>query len=335
MVGRKISRVSPDAVQLPLDFDQAPEKTVGVPKVIIPIGTTFEPGLGIRQALVNWEANNHQMIDIVFNGHHLELAEKYASNKKYDFTEQYIVGEGGLVNLSVFINILRCEERLRTWSKEVQQQTGTRAIRGISFDCPDENSSVGLLWKNLGSFPYSKKSDVSLFQSRYITPICWINKVTKKQVFEDLSKWTGYITYRIGNEFKIDLDLFLKEVTETLLTHKLAQGYICLSIWKSGQVEVIWTSYEDTVERQGIIHNSLNDPVGTLNEIQSNEGIRHIYENLLQKYHGIFVSSYKGAQFTLNSDARYTVQSRSNYERSKFQPNSVLFTVHLFCPKPL
>jgi hypothetical protein len=330
MSGKKKSRASPDVTQLYLDFSDTSNTIIETPKVVIPVETTFDVSQGIREAKMFAKDNNYNPISVEFNAHHLELAEKYISSKNYEPTEQYITGEGGLINTAVFINILRCQETLLKWSKSHQAITGQPTIKNILFEEPQKDTVVGKLWRNLGCFPYGNNENVSTFQSRYITPIYWVDQQSKDEVFQKLTRWTENIAYRIGQQLKTDLNMLFKEIITTLSRHGLAHGYLCISVWRTGQIEVIWSS---TIKSDQASEHQSFDLIQELKQIQVNEGISYIYENLMQMYNGLLVTDYQGAVHSLNSTGLYRIHSQSSRQRTDFYPNSALFTLHLFCPQ--
>ncbi|MCT7980262.1 hypothetical protein [Laspinema olomoucense] len=308
-----------------------------LPQIPVYVPTTFDPCQGIREAKQGWKSNQVPS-EIVFDCRHLELAQEYAcqpnSGEFFSTKEQYLLGKGGLVNLAVFINLLRCYGTLGKWSQNMFQETGIKPIKDFHFIRPNLNTPVGKLWDVLGMDGLTKKpwrnvwtSDVTEFQSRIITPLLRVNDKNRNDIIKNMERWLAYIVDRIGNPTYYQLLTLISEVVKNLVGHG-EKGIFGLSIWPSGQIEIIWSNPidhldwwppEDTADS---LANSLLSSNGG--------GMPYIYEDLLPRYKGLLIINWKTHHLIFHSSRSFEIigpKPRSD----AFLPRSILFNLQLFC----
>jgi hypothetical protein len=359
---RKKSRASPDAAQLSIVFEDSigsedghgetaavnmqetevfdaqirNSDSVDTLKVVVPVETTFDVSQGLREVKAFWE-EHHAQLEVVFDCRHLELANAYVSSREpniFEPEEAYLIGKGGLLNTAVFFNMLRCCMTLEAWSKQVEQQTGKSMLKGIKFEVPRPNTPVRYLWDHLGMRPYvsGKIPEVSHFQSRYITPILWVDQTNEPDIIRSFKAWTEYISDRLSNTLKTELMMLTTEVTSNLIRYGFNHGFYGVSIWPSGQVEILWSNPIDHLKDWP----QDDTAIGLINSLQSQNGggagMAYIYNQLLPQYHGVLAMNCKGIDLIVRSSGRYSLHSQSSHERDAFFPTSILFTLHLFCP---
>jgi hypothetical protein len=337
MSTRKATKPPSGFEQLPLDFSESSASAFSsLPTVVIPVETTFDVSQGMREGLTFWEEQK-TAFHIIFNCRHLELAESYVvgESEVFDSAEVYLIGRGGLINTAVFINLLRCCQSLETWSMQVQQNTGDSPIRSIRFEPPDLSTKVGKLWKNLAfldTYDPSNPPHVEEFQSRYITPILWVTRENEQEVLQQFVGWLLDISDRLGDPLKDDLIKIAIEVITNLVKYGFNQSYYGVSIWPSGQVEIVWSNSiahlkdwppEETA--QGII-------TGLQASTKGGAGMDYILHDVLPRYHGLLAINCKGNDLFFHASRKYSVFSQYSPDREMLLPTSILFTLHLFCP---
>lgn len=315
-------------------FSQAERRDA--PQILVPVETTFDASQGIREVKMFW--NKHLVpVEVIFDCRHLELADAYVSSREtliFEPQEAYLRGKGGLLNTSVFFNLLRCCNSLQAWSDTLQQNTGQAALSMMTFQEPRSRSSVGRLWNHLGMRPYvpGKTPRVSHFQSRYVTPILWVDHTNEAEVTRKFTEWTFSITDRLSRELRTDLVMLTTEVISNLLKYGFT-GFYGVSIWKSGQVEVMWSNPIDHLKDWPPDATA----TGLINSLQGQQkggaGMNYIYNRLLPRYKGILFINCKGNDIIAHSSGRHSLYSQSAHDRDMFFPNSILFLLHLFCPE--
>ena len=334
---RKLTKLPSGFTQLTFDFDElSPSASSTLPTVIVPVETTFDVSQGMREVLTFWEEQK-TAFHIVFDCRHLELAEAYIVGERevFDPTEVYLIGRGGLINTSVFINLLRCCQSLETWSMQTQKERGDYPIRSIRFEPPDPSSKVGKLWQNLALVnQYDSKTlpQVDEFQSRYITPILWVTRKNEQEVLQQFIGWLLDISDRLGDPLKDDLIKIAIEVITNLVKYGFTHSFYGVSIWPSGQVEIVWSN--------SIAHLKDWPPADTANGIitglqgstRGGAGMDYILHDVLPRYHGLLAVNCKGNDILFHASGRYNVFSQYSPDRSMLLPASILFTLHLFCP---
>jgi len=334
---RKPAQLPPGFVQLTLDFGESSQSASGtLPTVVVPVETAFDVSQGMREVFTFWEEQKTSF-HVVFDCRHLELAEAYMVGERevFDSAESYLVGRGGLINTSVFINLLRCCQSLETWSIQMQKNTGDLPIRSIRFEPPDPSSKVGKLWQNIAFLSeYDSKAPprVEEFQSRYITPILWITRENEQEVLEQFIGWLLDISDRLADPLKDDLIKIAIEVITNLVKYGFNNSFYGVSIWPSGQVEIVWSNSiahlkdwppEDTAN--GIIN-------GLQTSKRGGAGMDYILHNVLPRYHGLLAVNCKGNDLFFHASGRYNVFSQYSPDRCMLLPTSILFSLHLFCP---
>ncbi len=334
---RKPAKPPPGFVQLTLDFgESSPSASSSLPTVVVPVETTFDVSQGMREVFTFWEEQK-AAFHIVFDCRHLELAEAYVvgESEVFDSDEAYLIGRGGLINTAIFINLLRCCQSLKTWSEQIQQDTGDTPIRSIRFEPPDPSTKVGKLWQHLAflnEYDPGNPPRVEEFQSRYITPILWVSRENQQEVLQQFIGWLLDISDRLADPLKEDLIKIAIEVITNLVKYGFNHSFYGVSIWPSGQVEIVWSNSiahlkdwppEDTA--QGII-------TGLQASTRGGAGMDYILRDVLPRYHGLLAVNCKGNDLFFHASGRYSVFSQYSPDRTMLLPTSILFTLHLFCP---
>jgi hypothetical protein len=348
---------------------EAATKYKATPKVVAPVeptlnvyqsnqipvyvGITFDPCQGIREAKQRWKKNPVPS-EVLFDCRPIELAapDYYASEPRFDELfapeEEYLLGRGGLLSNAVFINLLRCYGTLKKWSDDVLKETGTKPIRGFKFIPPDLNTPLGKLWEVLGMPGLTDRppknlwmSGVMEFQSRIVTPLLMVdnNNRKPKDVLSHFHDWLDYISDRLSREMENKLWTGVCEIVKNLVDHG-HRGLFGVSVWSSGQIEIVWSNPIDH------IHNwpPDNTALGLANSLLSHKGagMAYIYDQLLPRYKGVLVINWKTHHLIFrsvpNSDEPSNIATSFSImglqpRSDAFLPRSILFTLHLFCPE--
>ncbi|MFM6456972.1 MAG: hypothetical protein ACKPH7_34735 [Planktothrix sp.] len=324
-----------------------------VPEILVPVGITFDPCQGIREVREAWKKNPVSS-EVVFDCRHLELAESYSCTPNLDeffpAEEQYLLGRGGYLNNAVLLNLLRCYGTLDKWRREVYQETGVRPISNFSFRRPDLNTAVGKLWDVLGMPGLTEKqpknlwtADLIEFQSRIVTPFLMVDKKNRNFLNTNVQDWLDYISDRISSQTYNKLFIVVCEVMKNLVEHGNG-GLFGLSIWPSGQIEIIWSNPIDHLKRwwppddnvKGLANSLLNSKGG---------GMPYIFKELLPQYKGVLIINWKTHNLifrsTGESDNKKKLTNRlTSFDDLGFKPRSeiylprsILFQLNLFCPE--
>jgi hypothetical protein len=314
-----------------------------LPKIGVYVGITFDPCQGIREIKQQW-ISNPVLSEVVFDCTPLELAQEYACQPKPDefFSreEEYLLGRGGFVNVSIFINLLRCYETVAKWSRDFSQEPETKRIKGFQFIRPKPTTPVGKLWDVLGMEELIHKSPSNLwnnnlcssgamkFQSRIVTPFLMVNGQNRKEVQTCVQEWLDYLLIdlkRISDETCIALWKLICEVIKNLVEHG-HKGVFGLSIWPTGQIELVWSNPIDHLYWWP----PEDTPYGLANSLLSSQGggMPYIYD-LLHRYKGLLIINWK--TYNLIFELSGKVQLSGLKPRTNdFLPRSILFHLHLF-----
>lgn len=322
-------------------------------QVTVYVGITFNACQGIREAKQGWKKNPVPS-EVVFDCRPLELASKYATELRleelYAPDETYVLGRGGLVNIAVFIDILRCYGTLAKWSQEVCKETGTKPMIDFKPIQPAPDTPVGKLWNVLGMSNLMTRnpsniwnSGITEFQSRIVTPLLMVNIKNRNEVLTNVQDWFDYISSRIGNQTRYRLITVVHEVVKNLVEHG-HRGTFGVSVWPSGHIEILWSNPidhlvdwwppEDTAK--GLAESLLNSSGG---------GMPYIYEDLLPLYKGVLIINWKTHNLIFRPAGRKVCESHEFYSKrainfsliglksrsDTFLPRSILFHLHLFC----
>ncbi|MEH2442195.1 hypothetical protein [Nostoc sp.] len=278
---------------------------------------------------------------MIFDARHLDLAKYYVAGNKEVFNpeEQYLVGKGGLINISTFFNLLRCKETLNDWSNDEWKKAGIRPINKFDFIPPNTNA-VKQLWNNLGMpDPYiNSSSNVAKFRSRYITPILWVDELSEQEVFEQFSVWTHKICQKLSSHLKTDLLMqAIPEITSNLVKHGFG-GLFCVAVLRSGQIEIFWSNLINHIKDWPPEDTAYGLAEGLQNRGGGGAGMKHIREKLLPRYDGVLEVNYKDIDLCFYSEGGYEILGQGSRRDESdpnngndLLPNSILFTMHLFC----
>ena len=320
--------------------NQSQSKRMTDSVVSVYVGITFDPCQGIREAKDGCR-KSLVPLEVVFDCRPLELAPDYASGSKVFFEpdEQYLIGRGGLLNIAVFVNLLRCYNTLREWSDE-RKETGIQPIRCFNFIPPDPKTSVGRLWEVLGMpnlttnlLKNEPDSGVMEFQSRYVAPLLYVNSSNRNRVLPCYQNWLNEISDRLGEEMVDKLWPAVPEIVRNLVNYG-HEGFFGMSVWPSGQVELNWSNPVGKVP-DWPPDNTVEDltAVDLANILLSRKGggMAYIYDELLPPYKGVLIVNWQTHHLIFRSVrgdfSIMGLKPRSN----AYVPKSILFTMHLFC----
>ena len=315
--------------------------TSNIKRVVVPIEIAFDVCQGIRDVKQFWVLNNKPELEVIFDARHLDLANYYVAGNKEVFNpeEQYLVGKGGLINISTFFNLLRCKETLNDWSNDEWKKTGKRPINKFDFIPPNTNA-VKQLWNNLGMpDPYiNSSSNVAKFRSRYITPILWVDELSEQEVFDQFSVWTHRICQKLSSNLKTDLLMqAIPEITSNLVKHGFG-GLFCVAVWRSGQIEIFWSNLINHIKDWPPEDTAYGLAEGLQKRGGGGAGMKHIREKLLPRYDGVLEVNYKDIDLCFYSEGGYEILGQGSRRDESdpnngndLLPNSILFTMHLFC----
>lgn len=305
------------------------------------VGLTFDPCQGIREVKQKWKRNRVPS-EVVFDCRPLELAPKYATEPKLDELfapeEKYLLlGRGGLLSSAVFINILRCYGTLAKWSQDVHKETGTKSISQFKFIQPDPDNRVGKLWDVLGMSELTKKKPQNAwtssgeleFQSRIVMPLLMVNSSNRNDVLTDVQDWLNYISKRLGST-QYRLFKVICEVVKNLVEHG-ERGTFGVSIWPSGQIEILWSNPIDHLIDWWPPEDTAHGLANSLLSLKG-AGMRYIYEDLLPTYKGVLIVNWKTHNLIFRSAGDFSIMGLHPRSDS-FLPRSILFHLHLFCPE--
>jgi hypothetical protein len=321
------------------------------PEILVPVGITFDPCQGIREVREAWKKNPVSS-EVVFDCRHLDLAKSYSCTPNLDefFSpeEQYLLGRGGYLNNAVFVNLLRCYGTLDKWWRDVYQETGVRPISNFSFRRPDPNTAVGKLWDVLGMPGLTEKQPKNLwtagvmeFQSRIVTPLLMVDGNNRNSLITDVQDWLDYISDRMSDKTQDKLHHLVCEVMTNLIKHG-QRGLFGLSIWPSGQIEIIWSNPIDHLVEWWPPDNNVTSLANSLVNSKGG-GMPYIYEELLPQYKGVLIINWKTHNLIFRSTGESDDQKKSTDRLTNFSvlglkprsgiylPRSILFHLNLFC----
>lgn len=326
--------------------------------VTIPVGITFDPCQGLREAkqkiaMLRARHGNQLRVQVEFDARHLELISEYTTLGKelLELEQLYITGTGGLLNLNVPMNLLRVAGTLWKWNDAEYQRTGTQPISRLMYKRPSPNTLVGQLWDVLGMEGLTKRPPqndvlrgVLEFQSRYVTPFLYVTEesapqedIRKKSVKTYFQNWVFQIQDRLGKmedsypipPLQAELVKALPEIIDNVVNHA-GGGLVGLSVWPSGQIEITWSNPLDKTDppwppgdEPQVLAESLQ------NSKSGGAGIKFICNHLLEKYSGVLLVSWQTYHVAFRSGGDISIFGL--YPRTKeFVPRSILFNLHLF-----
>lgn len=325
-----------------------------IPQISVYVGITFNECQGIREVKQGWKRNPISS-KVVFDCRPLELATEYACEARLTellepeeiyLQETYLRGGGGLLNVAVFVNLLRCYGTLHKWSCDMHQKTGVRPIIDFEFIPPDVDTPVGQLWKVLGMDGLTQKTpkneliDVMDFQSRIVTPLLMVNKTNRNDVLPYVQEWLDFISDRIGDKIQYKLWRLVCEVVTNLIHHG-HKGIFGISIWPNGHIEIIWSNPIDHISDWWPPDDSA---VGLANSLLGSQGrgMPYIYD-LLHLYQGVLIINWKTHHLIFRSSGKKDEEEKNLLNKppsfsimglkprsEAYLPRSILFHLHLF-----
>lgn len=313
-----------------------------VPKlnqISVYVGITFDPCQGIREVRQQWK-KNQVLSEVVFDCRPLELAPKYATEPKLDEffapEEEYLLGRGGYLSNAVFINLLRCYETLAKWPQDLYKETGIKPISQFKFIPPDSNTPVGKLWDVLGmpglitTKPQNARTSSGelKFQSRIVTPFLVVDNDNREEVLKAVHNWLLDISARIGDKTLHTLLKVVGEVVKNLVEHG-QRGTFGVSIWRSGQIEVLWSNPIDHLVDWWPPEDNAQSLAKSLLSTKG-AGMRYIYEDLLPRYKGVLIINWKTHDLIFRSAGEVSITGLQPRSDSAL-PRSIFFNLQLFC----
>lgn len=310
-------------------------------QIPIYVGLTFDPCQGIREVKQRWKQNPVSS-EVVFDCRPLELAPKYATEPKLDELfapeEEYLLRRGGYLNNAVFMNVLRCYGTLAKWSQDVYEETGIQPIQKFNFMRPKSNTPVGKLWDVLEMPELIKKNPQNVrtssgeleFQSRIVTPFLLVESSNRNDVLRDVQDWLHDISNRIGNKTPYRLFKLISEVVKNLVEHG-QRGTFGVSIWPSGQIEILWSNRIDHLVDWWSPEDNAKSLAKSLLSTKG-AGMPYIYEDLLPTYKGVLIVNWKTHNLIFRSAGDFSIMGLHPRSDS-YLPRSILFHLHLFCPE--
>ena len=322
--------------------------------VTVPVGITFDPCQGLREAkqkIVALRAahGDEVKVEVVFDARHLELISEYTTLDKKDEElfgpeQLYLTSQGGLLNLTVPMNLLRVAGTLSKWRKNEFQRTGICPISRFVYTRPDSGTPAGQLWDVLGMEGLTQippQNDtlcgVMEFQSRYVTPFRYVTEddmsqpdLRKKNVLTYFTDWISEIVDRIGDRAHHQLaGMAIPEIINNVVYHG-GGGLVGLSVWPSGQIEIVWSNPLDNADppwpysdKPQVLAESL------ITSKSGGVGIKFIREYLLKEYTGVLIVNWQNYHLVFRSGGDISIFGLR--PRSKeFMPRSILFNLHLF-----
>lgn len=303
--------------------------------MVVPIEPTFDVSQGIREVRTGWTGTTR--LTVTFDARHLELAE-HCGGMVCDPLEPYVVGtqkrmHGGFINPATFLNVMRCIGAINGW---FTAKTGNRPV--FSAVPPAKGTRARQLWDavrvgdvitQLGKPALLGRLPVFEFESRYISPILIVTqeKDNRHQIIERTQDWIYQIETRLGSMMP-DLIRVVPEIVTNLVNHGQGGAFI-LSVWPSGQVEILWCN---RLDRQ-VDWPSEDTPEGVANSLlyhnKGGDGMHYIFNQLLPRYYGVLVVNYKGSDVAFFASQGCEIFGRSP-RTPAFLPRSILFTLELF-----
>jgi hypothetical protein len=325
-----------------------------ITQIPVYVGITFNECQGMREVKQRWKINPVPS-KVVFDCRATELANEYACEARLTellepeeiyLQETYLRGGGGLLNIGVFVNLLRCYGTLHKWSRDMHKATGTKPIIDFEFIPPDVNTPVGQLWKVLGMHGLTQKTpknewiDVMDFQSRIVTPLLMVNQSNRKDIFVYVHEWLDFISARIGNKIQYKLWQLVYEVVSNLIHHG-HRGVFGISIWPDGHIEIIWSNPIDHLSDWWPPDDTA---VGLAKSLLNNQGggMPYIYD-LLYLYQGVLIINWKTHHLIFRPSGKNDEEEKNLSHKplsfsimglkprtEAYLPRSILFHLHLF-----
>jgi len=300
-------------------------------EVIVPIEPTFEPSQGIREVRTSWLGKDP--IQIVFDGRHLKTAEQNVVAEP-DPEERFVGSQGGIVNLGIFLNVLRCYGALAKWhydaigspltAKCIPPAVGTRVYR---------------LWEVLGLEAVLNKVQqpphpfpLLEYQSRYVSPIIWVNEHNRKQVIDRCHLWIDDIGDRLGSPLQGHLLTTVPEIMTNLVKYGFAGGAFVISVWPSGQAEMLWTNRVDHLPHWAIANTAKMLAEICLQPGHGGSGMAYLLDVLLPTYTGVLAINHRGNDVIFRAGNQVEIYGHG-LRGDAFLPRSVLFSLELFSPE--
>jgi len=308
-------------------------------EVVVPIEPTFDVSQGIREVVMNWAGADR--LTVTLDARHLELAE-HCGGVIFDPLEPYMVGvrnarkgmrgHGSFINPAIFLNVLRC---ISTIYGRFIAETGNKP--DFIAIPPREGTRARQLWDavrvgdviaRMGEPGLLGQLPIFEFDSRYISPILIVTQAdeNRQQTIERTQEWIFQIEARLGPMMP-DLIKVVPEIVTNLVNHGQG-GQFIVSVWPSGQVEILWSN---RLDRQ-VDWPSEDTPEGVANSLRyhnkGGDGTHYIFDQLLPRYNGVLVVNYKGSDVVFSTGQGCEIFGRD--PRPSFLPRSILFTLELF-----
>ncbi len=313
-----------------------------VREVLIPVEPTFDVAQGIREGIeAIREAVSSGLplaghLKVTFDARYLELADKNARATS-DPEEPYLSGRGVIVNLGVFLDIVRAYGALLAWHKDDKLTQHTTVEFGLLP--PGEGSRVRALWDVLGIQRFfrhlSSPADplpVFEYQSRYVSPILRITGDNKAEMVRRCHEWLASIADRLGSDLRRDLIMTVPEIMNNLVRYGFAGGAFLISIWPMGQVELLWMNRVKDLDEWPGEDTAAGLADACMRHRGGGSGMNYILHTLLPRYSGVLAVNHRGNNVVFQSNGHIDIRGTGR-RHDLFVPRSVLFSLELFAPE--
>jgi hypothetical protein len=297
--------------------------------IVIPVDPTFEASQGLRTVMTSRVVTSGGPLRVIFDGRFLELAEQNVTSQP-DPEAPYLGPQGCILNLAVFPNILRCYGALRQWSHEERLQLNTECWP------PRSGTRVRALWDVLdveALFFHIQRppGPIPLFeyQSRYVSPILLIKEGNKSTMIGKCHEWIASLADRLGSRLQNDLIVAVPEIVTNLIKYGFAGGGLIISVWPTGQVEMIWMNRVDHLPNWPSENTATGLANAILNRDGGGSGMAYIFDDLLPHYNGTLAVNHHGNSVIFRA-GRYVEIYGQDRRTDLFLPRSILFTLELF-----
>ncbi len=312
-----------------------------VREVLIPVEPTFDVAQGIREGIegirgmVSSGLPRAGRLKVTFDARHLELAVQNA-RATTDPDEPYLSGHGVIVNLGVFLDIVRSYGALMAWHKNDKLTKHSALEFGLLP--PREGTRVRALWDVLGMERFFKHLHsptdplpVFEYQSRYVSPILRITDENKAEMVQRCHEWLESIADRLGGDLRRDLITTVPEIMSNLVRYGFAGGAFLISVWPMGQAELIWMNRVDHIEDWPEEDTAAALANACLHHRGGGSGMNYILKTLLPRYNGVLAVNHRGNTVVFQSNGHVDIRGTGR-RHDLFVPRSILFSLELFAP---
>lgn len=152
------------------------------------------------------------------------------------------------------------------------------------------------------------------------------NKITQLTYCQE---WIERIADRLGPGLQRDLIMTVPEIITNLVKYGFAGGAFVISVWPSGQVELLWTNRIDHIKNWPAEDTAKGLAEACLYHNGGGSGMAYILNTLLPSYSGVLGVNYRGNDVLFNA-GNYAEIHGHGRRSDIFLPRSILFTLQLF-----